>query len=99
MIKKYPPQVEAQMQGFYSRLKEREQRLYAAIESQKFGYGGKAYIMRLLDIHHMTLNKGIKELGLTEPYASLPVGKQRRVGGGRKKKFPSIPTALGNCAP
>ena len=86
MIKKYSSAVEAQMQVFYSKLNEKEQRHFAALEAQKFGYGGKVYIMRLLALHHMTLNKGIAELNTPELYATLPVGKQRRAGGGRKKK-------------
>ncbi len=85
MIEKYTPEVESQMQTFYARLPEKEQRHYAALEAQKFGYGGKAYIIRLFNIHHKTLNKGITELTTPELYATLPVDKQRRPGGGRKK--------------
>jgi hypothetical protein len=85
MIEKYSPEIERQMQSFYGRLPEKEQRHYAALEAQKFGYGGKAYIIRLFNIHHKTLNKGIAELTTPELYATLPVGKQRRIGGGRKK--------------
>lgn len=85
MIEKYTPAVEIQMQTFYARLPEKEQRHYAALEAQKFGYGGKAYIIRLFKINHRTLNKGIAELTTPELYATLPAHKQRRSGGGRKK--------------
>lgn len=85
MIEKYALEFESQMQSFYARLAEKEQRHYAALEAQKFGYGGKAYIIRLFNIHHKTLNKGIAELSTPELYATLPVDKQRRSGGGRKK--------------
>jgi hypothetical protein len=85
MIEKYAPFIELQMQTFYSRLPEKEQRHYAALEAQKFGYGGKSYIMGLFKLHHKTLNKGIAELTTPELYATLPVHKQRRSGGGRKK--------------
>jgi hypothetical protein len=87
MIVKYSPIIEAQMCLFYSRLSEREQRLYAAVESQKFGYGGKSYIIGLFKIHHYTLNKGIGELTNPELYGIVGVNKQRLCGGGRKKKL------------
>ena len=64
---------------------EKSRRHYAALEAQKFGYGGKAYIIRLLDINHRTLNKGIKELSSSDNSASFHLEKQRVVGGGRKK--------------
>jgi hypothetical protein len=85
MIEKYTAAIESQMQSFYSRLPEKEQRHYAALEAQKFEYGGKAYIIRLFKMNHRTLNKGIAELTTPELYATLPVNKQRRSGGGRKK--------------
>jgi hypothetical protein len=85
MIEKYTESVEIQMQSFYKRLPEKAQRHYAALEAQKFSYGGKAYIIRLFGIHHKTLNKGIAELTNPELYTTVPVNKQRRSGGGRKK--------------
>lgn len=33
------------------------------------------------------LNKGFLELKNEKIYAKIPIGKQRRVGGGRKKKL------------
>ena len=57
MIEKYPTQVEHQMYTFYSNLKEREQRHYAALEALKLGHGGKKYITGLLNIHQKTLKR------------------------------------------
>lgn len=74
------------MQLFYSKLPEKSQRHYAALEALKFGYGGKAYITRLLDVNHLTLNRGIRELSFPDLESILPDGKQRMPGGGRKKK-------------
>ena len=85
-LKPYSETIEKQIQTFYIKLEEKAQRHYAAIEAQKIGLGGKAYIIRLLGIHHKTLNRGIKELNTPELYATLPIDKQRMSGGGRKKK-------------
>jgi hypothetical protein len=86
MIKKYPPHIEHQMQVFYSKLKEREQRHYAAVEAQKLCHGGKKYIQQLFNIHQKTLKRATDELTNIELFATLPTIKQRRPGGGRKKK-------------
>jgi hypothetical protein len=90
MIEKYPVHIELQMQVLYSNLKEREQRHYAAIEAQKLGHGGNNYIQNLFNIHAKTLKRGIDELNKPELFSSLPTVKQRRTGGGRKKKLPII---------
>jgi hypothetical protein len=81
------------MQLFYSTLKEREQRHYAAVEAQKLAHGGQKYIQDLLNIHPQTLKSGIDELTNPELFATLPTVKQRRPGGGRKKKLSIIPIA------
>lgn len=86
MIEKYSSDLERQMHLFYSTLPEREQRHYAAIEAQKLAHGGQKYIQDLLNIHPQTLKRGIDELTNPELFASLPTVKQRRAGGGRKKK-------------
>jgi hypothetical protein len=97
MLKKYPVEVEAQMQKFYADLKEREQRHYAALEAQKLGYGGQKYIQLLLNIHHKTMKRAVDELTNPELFATLPTVKQRRAGGGRKKKISTILTIKYNC--
>ena len=72
------------MQLHYSRLSEKDRRQYAALESLKLGRGGTTYISNILGIDRKTLLQGRKELtdDLSNP---LPQGRQRRVGGGRKK--------------
>lgn len=87
MIEKYTPIVEHQMQDFYSNLKERDRRHYAALEALKLGHGGKKYISGLLNIHQKTLKRSIDELTNPEIFATLPTDKQRRAGGGRKKNI------------
>ena len=90
MIEKYSDSVERQMQLFYSNLKERDQRHYAALEAQKLPHGGQKYIQDLFNIHKKTLKRAIDELNNPEIFATLPTVKQRRTGGGRKKKNISL---------
>jgi hypothetical protein len=87
MLHKYTSLVERQMQDFYSSLKERNQRHYAAVEAMKLGHGGKKYIQDLFNIHQKTLKRAIDELTDPEIFATLPTENQRRSGGGRKKNF------------
>lgn len=96
MIEKYSDSVERQMQLFYSNLKERDQRHYAALEAQKLPHGGQKYIQDLFNIHKKTLKRAIDELNNPEIFATLPTVKQRRTGGGRKKKHFTIPTVKPN---
>ena len=72
------------MQLHYSRLSEKDRRQYAALESLKLGRGGITYIGNILGVDRKTIVQGRKELtdDLPDP---LPQGRQRRVGGGRKK--------------
>ena len=99
MLEKYSDSIERQMQLFYSNLKEREQRHYAALEAQKLPHGGQKYIQDLLNIHKKTLKRAIDELNNPELFATLPTVKQRRSGGGRKKKLTTILIAKPNFTP
>jgi hypothetical protein len=83
----YNSETEQLMQLYFSRLSEKERRQYAGIESQKLGFGGKNYISKLFAISRNTLNKGLLELTQRTLYEQIPIGKQRRIGGGRKKNL------------
>jgi hypothetical protein len=83
----YDTEIERFIQLHYSRLSEKDRRQYAAIEAEKLGFGGKMYISKLLSMSRRTLNKGILELKNEKIYEEIPIGKQRRVGGGRKKNL------------
>jgi hypothetical protein len=85
MAKFYDVETERLMRLHYSRLSEKDARHYAAIEAQKLGWGGKRYILNLFGLSSRTLYKGIGELMDKEKYAQIPLSKQRRAGGGRKK--------------
>jgi hypothetical protein len=72
------------MQLHYSRLSEKDRRQYAALESLKLGHGGISYISRILEVDRKTILQGRKELTSELPH-SIPPGRQRKAGGGRKK--------------
>jgi len=83
---RYNQETEAQMKLFFSKLSEKDQRHYAACEAIKLGWGGKSYISELFQISHFRIRIGEKELNNPVILAEIPEGKQRRLGGGRKKK-------------
>jgi hypothetical protein len=74
------------MQRYYASLSEKERRLYAGYESLNIGWGGITYIHSILGIHRSSIVKGQKELLDIEVFGEIELGKQRRKGGGRKKK-------------
>lgn len=82
---RYDQVTEQMMLRYYRGLPEKQRRHYAAQEAQKLGYGGKSYISGLLKISRKTILKGEAELQCIDLYAQIPVGKQRRDGGGWKK--------------
>ena len=65
---------------FFSLLDEKQRRLYAGLESQKFGHGGDRKVADLLGLDVHTVARGRRELfgGQVEPE------RVRRKGGGRK---------------
>ena len=87
MENKYTNETKTLMQLHYSRLSEKERRHYAAIEAQKLGHGGIMYISKLFKTTRVTITKGIFELKNASVYEQIPIGKQRKAGGGRKKNL------------
>ena len=81
MLKPYSKEIEAQMHELYSRLSEKNRRLYAGVEASKLPYGGISYISELFACSRDTISKGIKELAEEE---TLPQNRNRKDGGGRK---------------
>jgi hypothetical protein len=64
-----------------AKLDERGRRLFAAAEVQAAGYGALKIVAEITGIARSTINRGEDELNAA---ASLPKGKIRRAGGGRK---------------
>lgn len=92
---RYNQETEAQMKLFFLGLSEKDQRHYVASEAMKLGWGGKSYISELLEVSHYRIRMGEKELTTPDLYAQIPLGKQRRLGGGRKTKELSEPEMVG----
>ena len=82
----YDDETEARMLAHFQSMNEKEARHYASEEALKVGYGGISYISRLFGIHRTVIYNGIKELANPSLLEQIPPGKQRRPGGGRKKK-------------
>ena len=95
---RYPEEVENNMAAYFSRLNERDGRLYAAVEACKLPYGGISYIASLLGISRDCIYKGISELealqatDIDDDDPSLPPRDRiRRPGGGRPPAKESNP--------
>ena len=84
-MQKYTKEIESQMVRYFSSLSEKDKRHYAALEALKLGYGGRRYISQLFGISEYRLRKGIDEIKNPKLMAEIPLGKQRRPGGGRHK--------------
>src|SRR6266508_2817720 len=72
-----------QMNLLMSRLDEQQRRWYAAVESNKIGYGGDAQIARITGLNIETIRRGRREMA--EQLAQRPVERVRVAGGGRPR--------------
>jgi len=81
LVERYSSDVEQRMKTLYESLSEKDRRRYAAIEADKLGYGGPAYMVQLLGCDYKTLQRGLKEL---DHPPELPPGRIRKKGGTSK---------------
>ena len=81
MIEPYSVETEQRMKTLYRSLNEKDRRRYAAIEADKLGHGGQAYISQLLGCDHKTLQHGLQDL---DHPPQLPPGRIRKKGGTQK---------------
>jgi hypothetical protein len=86
LLEEYTDKIKMLMQLYYSRLSEKDRRQYAAMEALRLGRGGTTYISKVLGVDRNTIIQGKKELVELTGYQQIPPGRQRRAGGGRKKK-------------
>lgn len=80
-MKKYPKEIEEQIEEFYKSLLEKDRRRYAGLEATKLGYGGVSYISEILKCDYGTVLKGQKEI---KSGIDKNEKRQRKEGGGRK---------------
>lgn len=68
---------------FFSKLSEPQKRWFAALESERLGYGGTKAVCELFEMSPTTVSRGRRELdnGLTE----YPSDRIRKPGSGRPK--------------
>jgi len=76
----FPDELKAAIVLFFSLLDERKRRLYAGLESLKWGHGGDRRIANLLGLDEKTVARGRREL----LYQDLDHGGVRKPGGGRR---------------
>jgi hypothetical protein len=84
----YSTEVEQAMVIFFSSLREKDRRRYAAVEAAKLGPGGLAYLARLLGIDSSTIRQGEADL---RNLPDVPPERVRKPGGGRKRKLDTLP--------
>jgi hypothetical protein len=65
------------MRHVFDTLDERDRRLYAAVEAQKLGHGGIAYIAKLLNCDRKTIRRGLQEI---QTKTDLSPGRSRKKG-------------------
>jgi hypothetical protein len=62
MMVGYERPVEVRMVNFYHSLSEKDRRRYAAIEAEKLGHGGVAYVATLFGCDPETIRRGNEDL-------------------------------------
>lgn len=82
--------------GIWSFLDERSRRIVAANEARSLGYGGVCAVQRACGLSRVTIAKGLREIA---EGATLPAGRIRHEGAGRKRvteRDPGLLSALDN---
>ena len=74
----YSKDVERAMLTFFSSLREKDRRRYAAVEAAKLGGGGVPYLARLLGIDPKTIRQGQADLA---DLPDVPPEDVRKKGG------------------
>lgn len=64
-----------------SQLDERQRRLFAALEAERYGHGGETYVSQITGLDRKTIRRGRQELA--QPGDDDPGERVRREGAGR----------------
>lgn len=83
--KRYDPEELAHLLSYSQGLREKERRHFLALQYKRLGRGSQRYLAEVFSCSRITITHGCRELeqGLAE---GLDYSRQRRPGGGRKKK-------------
>ncbi len=79
MMVGYERRTEVRMVNFYRSLSEKDRRRYAAVEAEKLGHGGVAYVAALFGCDPETIQRGKDDLQQLPEDAAL--GRVRKKGG------------------
>jgi len=77
-MQRYSRQVEKDMKNLYRSLSEKDRRRYAAVEAEKLGYGGIAYVSELFGCEPDTIRRGQADVDALPDDAAL--GRVRKKG-------------------
>jgi biotin operon repressor len=69
---------------YYRSLPEKQRRHFLAMEFERLGDGSKHYLARVFGCARQTIRKGVREL--SEDNYEVDYSRQRKAGGGRKKR-------------
>ena len=69
---------------YYKKLPEKSRRHFLGLEYIGLGRGSQVYLSKVYGCARDTIIKGVKELSESE--GEIDYSRQRKVGGGRKKK-------------
>ena len=78
----YSPVVQRHMVNLYRSLSEKDRRRYAAVEAEKLGYGGVAYVADLLGCDPDTIEQGRADV--EQLPADAAAGRVRQKGGSQE---------------
>jgi hypothetical protein len=70
--------------NYYKNLPEKARRHFLGLECNSLGKGSQVYISKIFGCARDTIIKGVKELSANEK--EIDYNRQRKAGGGRKKK-------------
>ena len=84
--------IQIRIEAVLPTLNEYQRRRYLSAEAKSIGYGGISLISRISGMSRQTLTEGMKELEY--PGNTMPEGRNRKPGGGRKPVWETQPGIL-----
>ena len=86
------PQLSDRFAALLPHLNERQRRLALGVEARLLGHGGVGTVARVAKVSETTVRRGIAELAADS--GSLPDGRARAPGGGRRRAEDTHPAVL-----